>query len=212
VRAAAARREHQRGVTLTAAPVRRWGPGRWISLLIAAMVCGIVVLVLVTDPPASRVLTSDPADGAVLDKAPAAVSITFSDEVTAADHHLSVVPRDGGRPVSRGAAQLTGTQLTVPLTLTREGDYTAVYHVVLGGGDVAAGSIRFSVGPQASGEAAAVATGHDHGSRDPWNLVLLAADLALVGAAVVLLCRRPRRLAAPRKPWRLDRDDPNLSG
>jgi methionine-rich copper-binding protein CopC len=191
--------------SMVASAARR--SGRWITAIIAAMVLGIVVLVTVTDPPASRVLTSDPVDGAVLADAPTVVSILFSDEVTARDYHLSVVPARGGAAVSQGAPRLTGTELTVPVAVTAEGDYLATYHVELGEGDVAAGSVRFAVGGEASPGPTTAASGHAHGSRDPWNAALLVLDLLLVGAVLLMLFRRPGRHSPPPKPWRLDPRD-----
>jgi methionine-rich copper-binding protein CopC len=150
------------------------------------------------------VLNSDPVDGSVLAEVPDTVSIVFSDDVTATDYHLSVGPARGGAPVSRGAPRLNGTELTVPVAITADGDYLATYHVVLVEGDVAAGTIRFAVGAGAAPGPAAATPGHTHDSGGPWNLALIVVDLVLVGAALLMLFRRPRGYAAPRKPWRLD--------
>ena len=192
-------------MTTTASPAagsRSRRGGRWFTLVIASMVLSIAVLVAVADPPATRVLNSDPVDGSVLAEAPDTVSIVFSDDVTTAGYHLSVGPARGGAPVSRGAPRLNGTELTVPVAITAHGDYLATYHVALAEGDVAAGSIRFAVGAEAAPGRAAATGGHTHDSSHPWNLALIIVDLVLVGAALLMLCRRPRGHSAP-KPWRL---------
>lgn len=149
---------------------------------------------------------ADPADGAALTAAPAAVFLTFS---TSADPELShVSTRDGSNTevgTTGGLARSGVSGLRLPVSIRSPGDYTVAYHVVLDNGTDLVGVLRFSVGTgtppppldSARAEQArqAVTAGHGH-TVDTFGASLLVLDLMVLLTVVLLLLRRP----APRRP------------
>ncbi len=171
------------------------------TALLAVLVCLGLTLTPGTGWAANSLTTADPADGAALATAPAAVVLTFS---APADPRLShVSARDGsGAEVGSGDPARSGpTGLRLPVSIRSTGDYTVGYHVVFHDGTELVGALRFSVGTgvpppplgaaQVQPVAPAVAAGHDH-AVDPLSASLLVADLAVLVGVVLLLRRRPR--------------------
>ncbi|MFF1403132.1 copper resistance protein CopC [Streptomyces sp. NPDC058294] len=90
---------------------------------------------------------SDPAQGVVADKAPAQVSLTFSEKVAMNDDSLRVLdPR--GKPVQTGSpANLSGTTYAVRLRSgLGKGTYTVTYQVVSADSHPVSGAYTFSIG------------------------------------------------------------------
>jgi copper transport protein len=119
---------------------------RTLVLLLLAAVCAL----LAGAGPASAhaALTgSDPRQGAVVDKAPARVTLTFSETVSLDDDSLRVLdPRgarvDDGRPADTG-----GTTYTLKLRPgLPDGTYTVAYQVVSADSHPVSGAYTFSVG------------------------------------------------------------------
>ncbi len=144
---------------------------------------------------------SDPAGGAVVETAPDAVTLTFSEPVRPVAEHTFVRAPDGRR-VDAGPPEADGTRLRIPLDGTGAvGSYLVTYRVVSLDGHPIAGSLVYSVGapsaprPSGAGEAAGpVLRAAVAGVR-----YLGYAGLALlVGAAVGLARLWPPRL--PRRP------------
>ncbi|WP_158603449.1 copper resistance CopC family protein [Micromonospora radicis] len=192
-------------MTATARPARRSG---WFGYLLAAVVCAVVVLAAVSDPPTAQVAQVSPADGAALDTAPADVVVTFDGPAVAREFHLSVVAAGGGPPVAAGPARLEAQRMVLPLSATPAGEYLAAYHVLLVDGQQLSGFSRFTVGtgmppaPASLDTPSIVPGAHQHGSDDPVNLGLLLLDLVLVLVAAVVLLRRPK--IRENRPWTYD--------
>ncbi|MEU3662637.1 copper resistance protein CopC [Streptomyces sp. NPDC032940] len=119
---------------------------RTLVLLLLAAACAL----LAGAGPASAhaALTgSDPQQGAVVDKAPAQVSLTFSETVSLDDDSLRVLdPKgtrvDDGRPAGTG-----GTTYAVKLHAgLPDGTYTVAYQVVSADSHPVSGAYTFSVG------------------------------------------------------------------
>jgi copper transport protein len=115
-----------------------------------AAVLGLLLLALVLLPaaPASAhavLVSSDPADGARVEAAPAAVRLTFDEAVTVPPD-AAVVLSSTGDTVSRGAPHLAGRVLVVPLEASvPAGVYSVSWRVVSADSHVVTGSIRFGV-------------------------------------------------------------------
>ncbi|MFG2680709.1 copper resistance CopC/CopD family protein [Streptomyces sp. NPDC048392] len=169
---------------------------RTLVLLLLAAACAL----LAGAGPASAhaALTgSDPRQGAVVDKAPAQVSLTFSESVSMDDDSLRVLdPKgkrvDDGRPAGTG-----GTTYSVKLhTGLPDGTYTVTYQVVSADSHPVAGAYAFSVGaPSAtsvsvSGRAAG--GGLIGGLYGVGRYVSYAGFAVLVGGAAFVLACWPR--------------------
>lgn len=90
---------------------------------------------------------SDPRQGAVVDKAPTQVSLTFSEKVALSDDSLRVLDPKGKR-IDRGdPANVSGTTYTVKLhSGLPDGTYTVAYQVVSEDSHPVAGAYTFSIG------------------------------------------------------------------
>lgn len=187
-------------VTRRPATGRAWE--RLVGWLILAVIVSVATLAIVAEPVPLRVLSSYPADRAVLDQPPASATVSLDGMLRPAEYHLSVRPATGGALVSTAPARLDGQSLMVPVRIVATGSYLAAYHVRLEDGRELSGITRFSVagnGPAAAPPppAAAPPTAHVHGlAGDPLTVVLLLVDVVLVAVLVVVMAwqrRRPRR-------------------
>ncbi|MFE1072896.1 copper resistance CopC/CopD family protein [Streptomyces sp. NPDC058783] len=169
---------------------------RTLVLLLLAAACAL----LAGAGPASAhaALTgSDPRQGAVVDKAPAQVSLTFSESVSMDDDSLRVLdPKgrrvDDGRPSGTG-----GTTYSVKLHAgLPDGTYTVTYQVVSADSHPVAGAYTFSVGAPSetsvSVSAQAAGGGFVGGLYGVGRYVSYAAFVVLVGGAVFVLACWPR--------------------
>ncbi|WP_369170592.1 copper resistance CopC/CopD family protein [Streptomyces sp. R28] len=90
---------------------------------------------------------SDPQQGAVVDKAPTQISLSFSEKVALSDDSLRVLDPKGQR-IDRGdPANLSGTTYAVKLhSGLPDGTYTVTYQVVSEDSHPVAGAYTFSIG------------------------------------------------------------------
>ncbi|MBC9728435.1 copper resistance CopC/CopD family protein [Streptomyces sp. TRM68367] len=139
---------------------------------------------------------SDPRQGAVVDKAPSRVSLTFSEQVSMSDDSLRVLDPKGERVDSGGPSNVSGTTYAVRLhSGLPDGTYTVAYQVVSADSHPVAGAYTFSIGAPSktsvsvSGEAA-------DGGVVGWlygfgRYMSYAGFIVMVGgAAFVLACWR----------------------
>ncbi|MFE5395726.1 copper resistance protein CopC [Streptomyces sp. NPDC056568] len=166
---------------------------RTLVLLLLAAACAL----LAGAGPASAhaALTgSDPRQGAVVDKAPAHVSVTFSESVSMDDDSLRVFDPQGKRVDDGGPSGTGGTTYTVNLHAgLPDGTYTVTYQVVSADSHPVAGAYTFSIG--APSETSVSVHGTDAGGGVVgWlygigRYVSYAGFTVLVGgAAFVLAC------------------------
>jgi copper transport protein len=166
---------------------------RTLVLLLLAAACAL----LAAAGPASAhaALTgSDPQQGAVVDKAPAQVSLTFSESVSMDDDSLRILDPKGkrvdeGRPSGTG-----GTTYTVKLHAgLPDGTYTVTYQVVSADSHPVAGAYTFSIGAPSETSVSVYSTDAGGGAVG-WlyglgRYVSYAGFTVLVGgAAFVLVC------------------------
>ncbi|MFF5106262.1 copper resistance CopC/CopD family protein [Streptomyces sp. NPDC000134] len=178
-------------MTQTAAP-----RARTLVLLLLAAVCALFAA---AGPAAAHAaLTgSDPRQGAVVDRAPARVSLTFSESVSVADDALRVLdPR--GKRVDRGdPSNVSGTTYGVSLhSGLPDGTYTVTYQVVSADSHPVSGAFTFSIG--APSETSVPAGGEAAGGGSVgWlygfaRYVAYAGFVVLVGGAAFVLACWPR--------------------
>ncbi|MFD5971127.1 copper resistance CopC/CopD family protein [Streptomyces sp. NPDC060311] len=162
----------------------------------------LVLLVLGGAGPASAhaaLGSTDPEDGAVLGRAPAHVTLTFSESVGLRDDSFRVLDPGGHRLHTGEAGRADGRSDTARVALPGklgEGTYTVAWRVVSADSHPVSGAFTFSVG-KPSQAAAPVDTGP---TEDPLTATLhkiarylsyLAAALLIGAAAFVALCRPP---------------------
>ncbi|MFI9823134.1 copper resistance CopC/CopD family protein [Streptomyces sp. NPDC052013] len=139
---------------------------------------------------------SDPRQGAVVDKAPAQVSLTFSEPVAVGDDALRVLDPKGKRVDQGDPANPSGTTYSVRLhSGLPDGTYTVTYQVVSADSHPVAGAFTFSIGAPSETSVAASGQASDEGLVG-WlygagRYVSYAGFVVLVGgAAFVLACWR----------------------
>ncbi|WP_210592238.1 copper resistance protein CopC [Streptomyces sp. GESEQ-35] len=94
---------------------------------------------------------SDPQQGAVVDKAPAQVSLTFTEQVSMSDDALRVLDPKGKRVDSGAPSNVSGTTYAVKLhSGLPDGTYTISYQVVSADSHPVAGAYTFSIGAPSS--------------------------------------------------------------
>ncbi|MEU9554436.1 copper resistance CopC/CopD family protein [Streptomyces fumanus] len=178
-------------MTQTAAP-----RVRTLVLLLLAAVCALFAA---AGPAAAHAaLTgSDPRQGAVVDRAPARVSLTFSESVSLDDDSLRVLD-PVGRRVDRGAPEnVSGTTYGVALhSGLPDGTYTVTYQVVSADSHPVSGAFTFSVGAPSE---TSVAVGDQAGGGGLVDglyglarYVAYAGFVVLVGGAAFVLACWPR--------------------
>ncbi|PAZ09441.1 hypothetical protein CLM62_46970 [Streptomyces sp. SA15] len=137
---------------------------------------------------------SDPQQGAVVDKAPTQVSLTFSEQVSTSADSLRVLDPQG-KPVQRGKpSNVSGTTYTVQLhSGLPDGTYTVTYQVVSADSHPVSGAYTFSIGAPSS-TSVSVSSQTAGGGVVGWlygfgRYVSYAGFIVLVGgAAFVLAC------------------------
>ncbi|MYS76013.1 transporter [Streptomyces sp. SID5926] len=143
--------------------------------------------------------STDPADGAVLQRAPGHVTLTFSESVGLRDDSFRVLDPGGHRVRTGAAGHADGRSDTAGVALPDglgEGTYTVAWRVVSADSHPVSGAFTFSVG-KPSQTSAPVDTGP---TEDPLTATLhklarylayLAAALLIGTAAFAALCRPP---------------------
>ncbi|OWA07443.1 transporter [Streptomyces sp. CS113] len=162
----------------------------------------LVLLLLGGAGPASAhaaLSSTDPGDGAVLQRAPGHVTLTFSESVGLRDDSFRVLDPGGHRVRTGATGHADGRSDTARVALPGglgEGTYTVAWRVVSADSHPVSGAFTFSVG-KPSQTTASVDTGP---AENPLTATLhklarylayLAATLLIGTAAFVALCRPP---------------------
>jgi copper transport protein len=128
-------------VTSTIAP-------RFRTLLLLFLAVTGALLAGAAPASAHAALTgSNPTQGSVVDKAPAQVSLTFSEQVSLNDESLQVLDPKGGRVDAGSASDLGGDTYGLKLRPgLPDGTYTVTYQVVSADSHPVSGAFTFSVG------------------------------------------------------------------
>ncbi|MBL1076780.1 copper resistance protein CopC [Nocardia sp. 2] len=188
---------------LSAAGIRRLG------VVFAAV---LAVLTLTAGPAAAHAALSgsDPAEGARLDAAPAAVTLTFNENIQSSFTTLNIVGPDG-KQYGRGEPRAAGATLTVGFDpQAPAGSYTVGYRVVSEDGHPIQGSYGFELTrvntstpattpADATAPAAPTTTDENSSATDDssgvpvWLLALGVGIVLIAGLGVVLLTGRRGR-------------------
>jgi methionine-rich copper-binding protein CopC len=195
---------------------------RWTGRLLAALAALALALLvaIATAGPASAhnvLISSDPADGAVLDSAPSSVALTFDQPIQNFDPVL-VVTGPNGNLFTDGAPTITGNVISAPLgPAGPAGQYRAAYRIVSADGHPVTGQITYTLSAGAAGTAtgtppaggALPATGGGAGTGSgapassglgPWLWIGIAVAAVLVVVAATLALRRPREAGDDAEP------------
>ncbi len=97
----------------------------------------------VVAPRHTALLSTVPADGAVLDKAPVEIVLTFNEKIS--PQYAQVVLSRDGSPLTIADPVVTGEVLRVALTDTTPGGYRIAYRVVSADGHPISGESRYTV-------------------------------------------------------------------
>lgn len=120
----------------------RTSVARLLVLLVA--LCGFSAVSVAPASAHDRIISSDPADGAVLDHSPTQITLTFSDEIEALGSQVVVVDTLGNELAS-GAPTVDGTTATLPLGMLTNSGYTVTWRVVSSDGHPIDGTFGFTV-------------------------------------------------------------------
>jgi copper resistance protein C len=128
--------------------------------LLAATVAACVALLLGAAPAFAhtRLESSDPVDKSSVDTAPASVSLTFNEAISAEFATLSVVGPDGTNYQSGPVSASNGQVSTAVSPLGPAGVYEIGYRVVSDDGHPVSGKVSFTLTAAGPGAAAAPAT------------------------------------------------------
>ncbi|MFG2515023.1 copper resistance CopC/CopD family protein [Streptomyces sp. NPDC048584] len=137
---------------------------------------------------------SDPGQGAVVDTAPAQISLTFSEQIAVSDDAVRVLDPKGKRIDKGEPANPSGTTYTVRLLSgLPDGTYTVAYQVVSADSHPVAGAFTFSIGAPSETTVSVSAQASDDGLIG-WlygigRYVSYAGFVVMAGgAAFVLAC------------------------
>ncbi|SDO12910.1 copper transport protein [Streptomyces sp. cf386] len=183
-------------MTQTIAPrVRPRMPSR-VRTLVLLLLAATGLLLAGAGPVSAHaaVTGSAPQQGAVVDKAPTQVSLTFSEKVALSDDSLRVLDPKGKRIDQGDPANLNGTTYAVKLhSGLPDGTYTVTYQVVSEDSHPVAGAYTFSIGAP-SQTSVSVSGPEAGGGVVGWlygfgRYVSYAGFIVMVGgAAFVLAC------------------------
>ncbi len=122
------------------------GRGRGFSRRAFALAAGLLIALLLTAPVAAHaeLVSSDPADGAVLTEPPAEVVLTFSEGVVG-DSSFSVLDVDGATLATGGIDPADPAVMRATLPTLGAGRYTVQWTSVADDGDILRGTFTFSV-------------------------------------------------------------------
>ncbi|QGQ20643.1 copper resistance protein CopC [Cellulomonas sp. JZ18] len=119
--------------------------------LLAALAAAFAALLLTAAPAAAHnaLRSTDPADGATVETAPAQITLTFDQSALELGTEIVVTAADG-TVVSAGAAQLSGTSVVQPLAEQRPaGAYRVDWRVTSADGHPITGTFGFTAGAAA---------------------------------------------------------------
>ncbi|HEY5854175.1 MAG TPA: copper resistance CopC family protein [Aldersonia sp.] len=156
---------------------------------------GAVAAALLGAAPAaahSVVVSSNPADGAVLDTGPAVVSVTFNEALQESFASLTVIGPNGGM-WSKGDPTISGATISVEVgELGPAGVYTIGFRVTSADGHPVTGMSKFTLSTPGNGTPVSTIgdTGDDDGGVPLWPFVLAAVVVFAGGLFLVL--RKPK--------------------
>jgi copper transport protein len=179
-------------------------PRRRGARMLAVVAIAVATALAVADPASAHAtLTgSNPTPGAVLTKAPAAVSLQFDEAVTTVPGSLRVLGPDGSR-ADAGTVRRSGdgSDLAVDLRATKQGSYFVSWRAVSADSHPLSGAFTFAIGTTSAAPANAATSDDGSGVALALGLSRWAGYLGLVlllGGAVFLSVCWPKGWAQRR--------------
>jgi copper transport protein len=117
-------------------------------------------------------LFADPVPDAILERPPAAITLTFTEPVTPAGSGIKVFSPSGHQVAT--PARPAGRRLTAAVTSGESGTYVVIWQVLAADTHPSRGAFRFSVGSPTSNPYAALLSGGEIGTATPLGFVLQA--------------------------------------
>jgi hypothetical protein len=119
-----------------------------VSRLLRVVLMALLTVLLVTPGGAAwahdELIGSDPEDGATLDGAPGAITLTFSGPIS--DLGVQVVLQDSsGGALTEGGPRVEGTEVEQDLADLGPGSYTVLWRVTSSDGHPISGDLTFTV-------------------------------------------------------------------
>ncbi|WP_128377458.1 copper resistance protein CopC [Streptomyces cavernae] len=180
-----------------ARPGRAFVPRLRTLLLLVLAVAGALLAGAAPVSAHAALTGSDPAQGAVVDKAPSRVSLTFSEEVALSDDSVRVLDPKGKRVDTGKTSEAGGNTYAVSLhSGLPDGTFTVTYQVVSADSHPVSGAFTFSVGAPSSTSVSAseqTAGGGVVGALYGFGRYLSYAGFIVLvgGTAFVLTCWQP---------------------
>ena len=135
----------------------------------------------------TKLVAADPAQDATVTSFEA-VRLRFTEPLRPEFSALAVTATNGA-PVVSGSAAVTGTEITVPVTVTDGGSYTVAYRVLSADGHPVEGSYAVTFAPAPPSAASASPSAAEPSAAEPSNVATsgTAADGARAGGGTVLV-------------------------
>jgi methionine-rich copper-binding protein CopC len=175
--------------------MRRWVP---LVSMAAGLAVAVGVVMALFARPATGLVGATPTDGAVLERPPSSVRLTFGGDVDPNVAHVAVLNARGAG-VAAGSPQVEDGSVELPIMIGQPGYYQVAYHVRLVDHGDLTGQLTFrvtSAAPAAAPEITSDSSTHVHnGSLDPLTMVVLGANaitLLIIGGKTI---RRRTRAA-----------------
>lgn len=152
----------------------------------------------------SKVVSTSPVDGSVLDAPPSVVSFTFDEALLPGTDTISIND-DAGNVIASGAATVDGDTISMAWPAdTTAGVFQVAYRVVSGDGHPVSGAIAVTITGTAASSAVSSApatatpdtapvTNEPRGIAGSLVVIIAIAVLVLVVVAAITLMRRRRR-------------------
>lgn len=199
-------------MTSPARPVRQHLslPTQWAGAAAALVALALVVLGAAPASAHAELIETDPAEGAVVERAPDTVTLTFNEPVRLTSQEIAVYDAAGEQVAATSGAN--GTEVTVGLSGAADladGTYVVSWNVLSGDGHPISGALTFSVGaPSAS---VTTAPGPQSSSavvtvvRDVLTVITYVGLLLAAGLALFLALVLPRTWTGTQTRARLRR-------
>jgi copper transport protein len=195
-----------RNTSVTRKWVREAKPGRRAARVLAVLAIAVATAMSIADPASAHATlsSSNPTAGAILTRAPAAVSLHFDEAVTTVPGSLRVLGPDGSRADAGTVSHPggNGNDLAVDLRdATKQGSYFVSWRAVSADSHPISGAFTFAVGTTSAAPAGAAVTDAGSGAALALGLSRWAGYLGLVlllGGAVFLSLCWPRGWAQRR--------------
>lgn len=189
-----------------ALPARTHRRVRALTLLLGVL-AGLFLLLAAPGGKASAhaaVVSSNPAQGSIVQTAPSQVVITFSEHVQAVDSRIQVIDPNG-KKIGNGTPKVVGNEVRIPVRSDGpHGTYLVSFRVISADSHPVGGGFIYSVGAPSPGGAPKPVNG---GATD--KLVATAVSIEqFVGFGGLILVVGPTLVLGALWPRRLDRTGP----